>query len=87
MKPKFEPFSEVKVIHTEQFQDLIGKVGAVLGIAIGENEVTYAVALDGVEITYSFAEANLVATGKKRDSKDYYDPDMTIRVSPQGDIL
>lgn len=67
-------FSEVEVLAAPGRNDLVGRVGAVLGVSddVDEGQRHYAIQLDGHESVISFSRAQLRPTGGLRRREDYY---------------
>lgn len=61
-------------------------MGAVLGISEGEQEASYAVAIDDEEHLWMFDEGDLTSTGTYRRA-EHYESGVSIRVSERGKVL
>lgn len=68
-------FAEVRVIASSKRPELVGAVGAVLGITEPKDPgiaPSYSVMLDELEETYQFQRDQLEPTGRTREYEDYY---------------
>ena len=68
-------FAEVRVIDSPKRPELIGGVGAILGISEPRDSATpveYSVVIDGRERLVAFRGEALTPTGRERSREDYY---------------
>jgi hypothetical protein len=68
-------FAEVRVTESPNRPDLVGKLGAILGISEPRDKATpveYSVMLDGYERLVAFRREAIAPTGRDRDREDYY---------------
>ena len=88
LKNKFDFYDVVEIVpgNAREYQEIVGRRGAVLGMAQDENTCTwyYAVSLESNGEVSQIPENNLIATGDKKKRSDFYDGDsIKVRVDPE----
>jgi Immunity protein 31 len=74
MKAKFQFYEVVRILEGQGVRShLVGREGVVSGSAQNDKgEWSYAVFIPSTELTWSFDETNLAATGEFRKREDFY---------------
>ena len=73
--PLFDHFTEIRVVESSTKPELVGQLGAILGISENDDESssrTYAVKLDSYDRVMMFRQDQLRTTGLIRKRSDYY---------------